>query len=67
MQWPTKPDPPKPNYGVSRIVEVFAIFPIKCQDGVTRWLEWVWKRQVYACMPDEWVDTAYAAKGNEHW
>lgn len=38
MKWKT-PYEPKP--GDTSIIKEFALFPRKCDDGSTRWLEWV--------------------------
>lgn len=51
MRWRTK-IPVVPKLGDIRRRTVFAFFPHKCDDGFTRWLEWVVKvekvEEVYA-------------------
>jgi hypothetical protein len=46
MRWPTKP---RAHHRDERTVRRFAWYPVRCNDGSTRWLEWVIYHEQYLC------------------
>lgn len=42
MKWKTHKPEPEPKDGDVRTITKFSLFPRKCVDGYTRWLEYVW-------------------------
>jgi len=46
MKWKTK-NKLSPKVGDIRYVKHFALFPERCSDGLTVWLQWYWKQQEY--------------------
>jgi hypothetical protein len=44
MKWLT---PAQPKHGDKRFRKVFAWFPIKCDDGTTRWLETLYVEETW--------------------
>lgn len=45
MKWETPKPKPKPGHHDCRIIPKFAFFPVKCNDGITVWLEKYWVEQ----------------------
>ena len=41
MKWRTKQEPIEWKDGMTRVVRRFAVIPRECEDGYTRWLEWI--------------------------
>lgn len=41
MRWKSRPERPEPYVGQIRQRMGFAFLPRKCEDGYTRWLQWL--------------------------
>lgn len=64
MKWKSGIEPEPKLYDV-RMRKFFAWTPVMCDDGYTRWLTWVWAREVYEGNPfdaelQHWRITAYS-------
>jgi hypothetical protein len=47
VYWPWERQPGMPDEGAKRYSTVFALWPVECTDGVTRWLERVRKVETF--------------------